>query len=322
MMGRWLSLAWVMLVGCYAPEYPLGSPCSTDSECPTTQRCIANVCGGSNATPDAPSGPADADADADTDIDAPTGDPDGDGISGSADNCPGVANADQGNEDGDKFGDVCDPCPIEANDTPSDPDGDGVADSCDPMPNMAGNQILLFEGFHGTQLPTGWMVASVSKVGDEVRIVASGTNHSFITPPPDSPTKVTIMTRVTIEQTTGNNDADFGVSALYNPANDDSVRCDMYSPTAQQTANRDISIYDSMKSNEIGSQPFAWVTGTPYLVSVQRAGTTHTCRASAVNGTPVMTSGTTTSVPTQQKFALRAYAASALVSYVLIVTNP
>ena len=319
MMGlERLSLACVVLVGCYSPELRPGSPCSTDSQCPSSLRCVAGVCGGSGGDVDAPGGGG---SDVGTDIDAPLGDPDGDGIVGAADNCPTVANPDQGNEDGDKFGDACDPCPIEANNTPSDPDGDGVADSCDPMPNMAGNQILLFEGFHDA-LPAGWMLASATKVGDEVRIVASGTNHSFISPPLDAPTKVTIMTRATIEQTTGKNDADFGVTTPYNPANDDAIRCELYSPTAQQTANRDLSLWDSIRSTEIGSQPFAWVTGTPYLVSLQRADTSYTCRAGQPNGTPVVASGTSTSLPSQQKFALRTYAASVLISYVLIVANP
>src|SRR6186713_1149225 len=103
MMGLRLSLAWVVLVGCYAPELKTGSPCSTDSQCPSSQRCVAGTCGGSDVLADAPSGNDDADVAA---VDGPIGDPDGDGIVGAADNCPAVPNADQGNEDGDKFGDV------------------------------------------------------------------------------------------------------------------------------------------------------------------------------------------------------------------------
>jgi hypothetical protein len=307
-----LSLACVLLLGCYAPEFKTGAPCTTDSDCPSVQHCVSHVCGGTESGVDATTG--DGDVGSETDLD-------GDGLVGGADNCPTAANADQGNEDGDTFGDVCDPCPIEANDTPSDPDGDGVADSCDPMPTTAGNQIVLFEGFHGA-LPTTWTLGSAVKAGDNVKITASGNNHSFIAPPLDAQTKVTIMTRVTIEQTTGADDADLGVSVAYNPSNDDGIRCELYSPTATQTANRDVSIWDSIQAATVGANPFPWVTGTPYLLSMERAGTNYTCRASAVGGTPVLTAGGTTSVPAQQKYALRVYAATATISYVLVVTNP
>ena len=313
-----LGLASVVLVGCYSPTFKTGAPCTTDSDCPSVQHCVNGTCGGMDVSVDAPNGSID---DGDVDAEIPLGDPDGDGLAGAADNCPTISNANQYNEDGDKLGDACDPCPIEANDTPSDPDGDGVADGCDPNPTTAGNQIALFEGFHAA-LPAGWMVSSAVQVGDDVRITASGTNHGYISPPLDAPTKVTVMTRVTIEQTTGNNDADIGVSSVYNPANDDGVLCELYSPTATSTANRIVSLWDSIKSNDIGNQAFPFVTGTPYLVTTERAGANYTCRASTVAGTPVTATGTTTSAPAQQKYALRVYAASTLVSYILIVTNP
>ncbi|HEY5921700.1 MAG TPA: hypothetical protein VIV11_08515 [Kofleriaceae bacterium] len=308
-----LSLAWVVLAGCYAPEFPLGAPCTTDSDCPASQHCVAGYCGGSEVADDASSD----DADGEVSID----DPDGDGIAGAEDNCPDVANADQANEDADKWGDVCDPCPIEANDTPSDPDGDGVADGCDPSPMTPGDQIVLFEGFHAAP-PSTWIIGGAVIVGDDIRMVATGTNHTFMSPPLDAPTNVTLMTRVIIEETTGNNDADFGLAVPYNPANDDSVRCELYSPDATQTANRDLSIWDSMRDVEVGSRQFAWVTGTPYLLSLRRTGNDYACRVSEPAAAPVTTSGNTPSMPAQPKLALRAYAASTLISYVLIVQSP
>ena len=52
---------------------------------------------------------------------------DGDGVMGSVDNCPTVANADQRNHDGDPRGDECDRCPhLDTGAADPDTDGDGI----------------------------------------------------------------------------------------------------------------------------------------------------------------------------------------------------
>ena len=58
-------------------------------------------------------------------------DPDGDGVAGSADNCPDDANANQADADTDGVGDACDNCPNEANVDQADEDDDGLGDVCD-----------------------------------------------------------------------------------------------------------------------------------------------------------------------------------------------
>jgi len=70
-------------------------------------------------------------------------DPDGDGVCGSADNCPATANASQTDSDGDGTGDACAGCPNDPNksspgvcgcgnpDTDADGDGFAVCNDCD-----------------------------------------------------------------------------------------------------------------------------------------------------------------------------------------------
>jgi hypothetical protein len=71
-------------------------------------------------------------------------DPDGDGVAGSADNCPAIKNPDQTDSDGDGLGDRCDgPPPVDTDNdgipdaTDVDDDNDGVLDTTDNCPLVA-----------------------------------------------------------------------------------------------------------------------------------------------------------------------------------------
>jgi hypothetical protein len=57
---------------------------------------------------------------------------DNDGISGTDDNCPGLANTDQTDTDMDGVGDVCDNCPYMSNADQLNSDEDWQGDACDP----------------------------------------------------------------------------------------------------------------------------------------------------------------------------------------------
>ncbi len=56
---------------------------------------------------------------------------DEDGVVGTTDNCPTVANPDQADSDGDGVGNSCDNCPSLANAAQENSDGDGNGDACD-----------------------------------------------------------------------------------------------------------------------------------------------------------------------------------------------
>src|SRR5262249_29762684 len=61
-------------------------------------------------------------------------DADDDGVAGSADDCPTVADPAQADADHDGRGDLCDNCPDVANPSQIDDDGDGVGDACAGLP--------------------------------------------------------------------------------------------------------------------------------------------------------------------------------------------
>src|SRR5262252_4236451 len=99
-----------------------------------------------------PNGPGGDDAQPDASNVVPS-DMDGDGVLDNVDNCPTVYNPDQHDHDHDGRGDACDVCPHIADDG-TDTDGDGVGDACDPRINIAGDRIVLFEGFYAD--PVTW----------------------------------------------------------------------------------------------------------------------------------------------------------------------
>lgn len=80
-----------------------------------------------------------------------------------------------GNEDGDAYADGCDPCPADPDtDPPIDFDNDRVGDACDTEPMLAGEQIVMFDGF---ATDTGWtqtMPGTVKFTPGELELTASG----------------------------------------------------------------------------------------------------------------------------------------------------
>ncbi|MEZ4402543.1 MAG: thrombospondin type 3 repeat-containing protein [Kofleriaceae bacterium] len=145
------GLAWVVAVaavGCYAPAFEPGLPCSASGACPAGQACDLTVappvCRGMTAAVDA-AGEPDAALD---------GDGDGDGVVDRVDNCPAVSNVDQRDHDRDQVGDACDNCPTVPNLDQASGDGDAVGDPCDPWPAQGGDRIALFDDLD--QLSPRW----------------------------------------------------------------------------------------------------------------------------------------------------------------------
>jgi hypothetical protein len=89
------------------------------------------------------------------------GDLDGDGIPNSMDKCDHMPGG-LYDEDGDGIGDECDACPIAPPPATPDTDNDGVDAPCDPNPDTDGDKIVLFDGFNGTAIPTGWTASSAA----------------------------------------------------------------------------------------------------------------------------------------------------------------
>jgi hypothetical protein len=162
----------VFLVGCYGPTYQTGTPCET--ACPGDLVCVDRVC---REPGDVPALDAAVLADTPT-VDGPAGDVDGDGHGDGADNCPGLANADQHDEDGDLHGDVCDPCPHLAG-TLADADGDTIGDACDPQPSVPKQVLRFFDPF--TVDRDEWQPQSgATRVGETLRLSGSGFTELLI----------------------------------------------------------------------------------------------------------------------------------------------
>jgi hypothetical protein len=256
-----------------------------------------------------------------TTVHSPTdrrGDVDADGISNGSDNCPMTSNADQGNEDGDPLGDKCDPCPIDPASPPSDPDNDGVSDSCDPRPAMAGDTILIFEGFHGG-VPSNWQaIGTTMKSGDDIVMVGAAGNHGALIPPINAPASGTLSFKGSITATVGQNDAALAAAMPFDPGAVHGVFCELYAPNAGSATDRSIDIYDSIPDNVRANRNFAWQLNTPYTLVSKRTNGAYVC---TVNGTETL-QASTNSAPATSKAAVFTFGVTASISWMLVVASP
>jgi hypothetical protein len=302
-----------VLWGCYAPGVPADVPCSPDGTCPGGQSCIANVCVVQAATsPDAPSG-GKGDGFGD--------DRDSDGVPNASDNCPDLANSDQANEDGDRFGDACDPCPELRDDTGLDTDGDGVGDLCDPHPMVAGDHIDLFEGFHHG-MPNWARSPNWVAAGDDVRVTAAPSTDEYLIIPLAATQKELVMASYVVEELPGSNtDHDVGVNTPYRASDDSGIECELYDP-GMAGMPRYISLWNDFGSKEIGRNAQTWTLGTAYTLAIQRSGTSFGCRITDSTGQAFTATGTATVSPTQPMISVRAFAATARISWVMVIRSP
>lgn len=189
-------LVTLLVTGCFAPTPPAGAPCDIDEQCPSSQRCIAGHCGGSDPSVDS-STPGD---DGMT-IDGPPEDVDADGVLNAMDNCPNAGNADQHDEDADTLGDACDNCPHLANANQANSDGDTVGDACDPRPMMGGDSIARFISFHTIPNDVSTPMGSWTITNDTYRCASNYNDAEFVVS--GARDKITIEVAGTVESTQG-----------------------------------------------------------------------------------------------------------------------
>jgi hypothetical protein len=249
----------------------------------------------------------------------PTADTDGDRIPDGSDDCPSVADPDQFDEDGDGIGDACDPCPIDANVRPSDPDHDGVSDSCDPHPDTPGDSIALFEGFHAG-LPDMWTVdsAMIAADNDDIVMTVAAAAHGSITAPITVPENGVVTVGVTIDQTVGAQDADFGPGLPFDVTADTGILCWLYAAKATQPAMNQLVLFDRITHTNAATAPLLWTDGTPYRVAIGRTGLDYTCSAGDAMA-PATIASATVAAP---KLVVRGFAVTAHIAWVLVVRSP
>ncbi len=104
-------------------------------------------------------------------------DRDGDGVFDDEDGCPDLADPAQLDEDGDQANDPCDSCPhlagpqLDVGETTIGELADGVGDACDPRPDRGGDRLLLFDGFHGSELAIRWTASTSVTVADDALVL-------------------------------------------------------------------------------------------------------------------------------------------------------
>ncbi len=247
-------------------------------------------------------------------------DRDGDGVVDVDDNCPDRKNTDQANEDGDKFGDACDPCPPDRNDSPSDPDGDGVADACDPNPTVPGDKLELFEGFHaGVPAWARSQNWAAAPGGEAIRVTATINADEFVVIPVSDPDRVNVSASVVIEALVGANiDHEIGVVVPYEPSSYNGISCDLV-----EDGDRFLGMWDDFGDRELDTTAFIWGTAIEYRFTMVRRATSYTCNVFEPSTTKHTAMGTSNAAPgSSPTMAIRAYAMTARVAWVMVVRSP
>jgi hypothetical protein len=255
------------------------------------------------------------------------GDRDGDGVPDNKDNCPNVYNPDQADEDKDGIGDVCDNCPQIPNPAQTDTDRDGVGDPCDPHPNMV-DSAWLFEGFH-YGMPALWNhTANWTSASDAVQEVSSPTSYNdpveFFLLPLSNKTMfdhVAITMAAVFEQATGSGISDDHISVgISDDTTTNEVICGLHQGTS--ASSRDLILTDFANLNN--KNPSAnWQPNTPYLVTLNREGSTYNCTVTGPGGINATTSGSSPIAPHNgTDFDIDAFGSQSLVNSVFVVGPP
>ncbi|HLL24667.1 MAG TPA: hypothetical protein VK427_21190 [Kofleriaceae bacterium] len=288
-----------LLLGCGAES--AGGPCSLDEP-----NCGDGVCNLTTATGTGVCIDSD-------------GDVDGDGLVNAKDFChqgPGGAH----DEDADLVGDDCDRCPIARPLATPDTDADEVDAPCDPEPTIAGDRIVVFEGFNAA-LPSTWKQAGGTweQRGGEVigTPTAAGTLATLVGPLPLVTTKLAVLGSYRVDRVEMGASTSFvGVTALdRRPAGVAAVSCG-----GQRAGSMDSLLLDT----DVGAsaKPFAnlFDVASRYRVAQKQEGTTGACSMIADNEQGAVGQNTGGNAPTEA--GVFTLGATTRFQYLLVVQRP
>lgn len=250
--------------------------------------------------------------------DAGEADKDADGIADAVDNCFRIANADQHNEDGDRFGDACDPCPpLTDLDPVADADDDGVSDLCDPFPAVAGDQIVMFDGFAASPSDAEIVGSWVFK-DDQARVASQEDALSAVTWPVTTAGRHTIAASGTIDALFGTDKPrPVGVVQQLDVSTDDGFLCvfgvnPSNSPVFAIANNRTDEAKDAVMA-------VASVGSTSTFALTETIPGTYRCAGSAARE-PLMADSSLASDP--NRLGLFTSSASAHFTWAMIIASP
>jgi hypothetical protein len=258
--------------------------------------------------------PADPPRDATSDAN----DRDGDGVADDVDVCPDLADPQQLDEDGDRIGNACDPCPPFADAPIDDPDGDGVSGACDPNPAVAGDRIVVFEGFD-SGIPSGWSVIGTWTAGGGAVATTVISDEIAFFAPPVAPDRTASASAGYVPTAIATGARGFGVGLPFRVTPETGVVCEAFLNTGTQ--NRKLGLVKLDNLSVLRDVAVAWQENERQIATLTRVDGSYSCVIEH-RGIRHLVNGSDPVMPNPPQLGIRARSISGRVEWLMFVDSP
>jgi hypothetical protein len=193
-----------------------------------------------------------------------------------------------------------------------------VSGACDPNPSVAGDRILVFEGFDDG-VPQGWSVIGTwTATGGAVETTVVGDELAYFAPPvtPDLTGSVSagyVPTAVAMGS------RGFGVGLPFKVSPQSGIKCEAF--VTSGTQNRKLGIIKLDNLNVLDEVVIAWLDHEPQVATLTRVDNSYSC-VIEYQGTRHLTTANDPVMPSPPQVGVRTRSISGRVTWLMYVDSP